>query len=167
MIRSLVLHRAYHKNTLSSHDSCPHIYSGSVFGMNNLFTEALDSQVQLLRWQRLCPGELLHSPPHCMYIIHPMYGTQHFTSSNSWDSRILQSEDHWEADKEKEVDFVHLKSLLNQCWTRECSSVSHMPPCGFQRADFLFCFRNESFSNQQAIIWIGTWWIPAADFTNL
>lgn len=137
MIRSLAFHRTHHKNTLSSHNSCWQIYSGSVFGMNNLFTESPYSHVQLLHWLRTCPGESLHSPPHCMYITLHVYGTQPFTSSNAFDSQMLQSEVHWEAGKDEEVESACLKSLLNQCWTRECSSVSHVPPCGFQRADFL------------------------------
>lgn len=112
MIRSLALHRAHHKNILSSHNTCMQICAGSVFGINNLLTEAPD------RFS-CCTGivrtlQSSHIPHHIACMSHTTCTAQHFTSSNGQDSQMLQSEVHWEADKEEEVDYSCLKSLLNQ-----------------------------------------------------
>lgn len=143
--------------------NCLKICSGSVFGIK---TRLLNHWT--VRFS-CCIGIIcsLQSPCTPQHIACTPTAHVQLTGSHSWDTWMLQSEVHWEPDKEGKVDLAHLKSLLNQCWTRECSSVSHMPPCVIQSADYLFCFRNESFSNQQAIIWIGMRWIPAADFSNL
>lgn len=107
--------------------------------MSSQFAGAPGGPVQLLHWCHLCSAELLYCPTCGTYITNHTYNAQHLTSSNGWDCQTLQSELYWEAGKEEEADFSHLKSLLNQHWIHKCSSISYMPPCGFQRANFLFC----------------------------
>lgn len=126
--------------------------------MSSQFAGAPDGPVQLLHWCHLCSAELLYCPPCCTHITNHTYNAQHLTSCNGWDCQTLQSELYWEAGKEGEVDFSHLKSLLNQHWIHKCSSISYAS-MWLSKSRFSFLFRNESFGNQQPIIWICTWWI--------